>query len=451
MKNLSRVVWNEGMYLGPQHFQLQNRYFEDSIRFVTSALWFAPYGLAGFGLDAEALRNGTLAALHARGVFPDGLAFQMPEADPLPPPRNITDLFPPARDKVTIHLAIPSQKSDGLNCIPIDESATGPTTRFWAEPHVLYDETTGRDEKPVKLGRKNIRLLLDFELAEDDVTLPIARVTRDGSGRFVFDPEFVPPCLEVAGSERLMMVLRRLIEILEEKSAALSAHKRSSGKSWAEYSTTDLARFWMLHSVNSAIPPLRNLFQSKRGHPEQLYAEMARLAGSLCTFAVESHPRDVPLYNHAHLDETFTSLDIMIRRLLEILVPTNVITIPLRKFADYFYEGEVSDQRCLDRAQWIFAVNSSIGEAPLITLTPQLAKVCSRRWVPELVKRALGGLPMNHQSLPPSSVSRRIDWQYFSITRHGPCWDDIVKTRQVGVYVPGELPDPQIELLVVLE
>ena len=30
MKLLSRVVWAEGMYLAPQHFQAQNRYFEEA-------------------------------------------------------------------------------------------------------------------------------------------------------------------------------------------------------------------------------------------------------------------------------------------------------------------------------------------------------------------------------------------------------------------------------------
>ena len=72
MKQLSRVVWSEGMYLGPHHFQVQGRYFEDSIRFATSSLWFEPWGLAGCELDSEALINGTLSVLHARGIFPDG-------------------------------------------------------------------------------------------------------------------------------------------------------------------------------------------------------------------------------------------------------------------------------------------------------------------------------------------------------------------------------------------
>ena len=53
MKQLSRVVWSEGMYLGPHHFQVQSRYFEDSIRFSTSSLWYAPWGLIAIKLDAE--------------------------------------------------------------------------------------------------------------------------------------------------------------------------------------------------------------------------------------------------------------------------------------------------------------------------------------------------------------------------------------------------------------
>jgi len=37
------------------------------------------------------------------------------------------------------------------------------------------------------------------------------------------------------------------------------------------------------------------------------------------------------------------------------------------------------------------------------------------------------------------------------VSRSGPCWDHIVQTRQLGLYVPGDLPDPAVELLVILE
>ena len=113
MKYLSRVVWSEGMYLAPHHFQVQSRYFEDSIRFIASSLWYQSYGLIGGQLDAQALVNGTVSVLHARGIFPDGLAFHMPESDPLPKTRNIADLFPVARDKVTVMLAVPPRRPEG--------------------------------------------------------------------------------------------------------------------------------------------------------------------------------------------------------------------------------------------------------------------------------------------------------------------------------------------------
>ena len=435
------------MYLGPHHFQVQSRYFEDSTKFAVSSLWFAPYGVAGCEFDADALQNGTVSVLHARGMFPDGLAFAMPECDPLPPARSIADLFPPTRDSLTILLAVPDRKPGGRNCaLPPEDSDSA---RYVASAYPVRDESTGADERPVSLGRKNLRLLLDTESTEGLVTMPVARVIRDGSGHFAFDPVFIPPCLQISASESLMLMLRRLIEILEEKSAAMS--RTPGGSSFAEFSSREIASFWLLHAVNSGLAPLRHLWISKRGHPEELYLEMARLAGSLCTFAMESHPRDIPLYNHDRLDETFRVLDQHIRRHLETIVPTNCISIPLQPGEKYFYEGEIVDQRCLNRSRWILAVRAAAGEVEVITRTPQIVKVCSAAFVPQLVKRALPGMALTHLPAPPPAVSAKVDFQYFSISKGGPCWDHLVQTRRVGVYVPGDLPDAELQLLVVLE
>jgi type VI secretion system protein ImpJ len=140
------------MHLGPHHFQAQSRYFEDSIQFATSSLWFEPFGLVGLEVDADALKNGTVSIVTARGIFPDGLPFHMPESDPLPAPRNITELFPPTRDTLTVLLAIAPRQADGQNTALGDGEANG--ARFIAEARVFHDENTGRDEKPVRLGRR---------------------------------------------------------------------------------------------------------------------------------------------------------------------------------------------------------------------------------------------------------------------------------------------------------
>jgi type VI secretion system protein ImpJ len=144
-------------------------------------------------------------------------------------------------------------------------------------------------------------------------------------------------------------------------------------------------------------------------------------------------------------------LDHHIRTHLETVVPTNVISIPLQKSADYFYEGEITDQRCLDRARWILSIRCATGEVEVIGKTPQLVKICSKLFIPKLVERALPGMELTHLPIPPSSISTQVDAQYFGISRSGPCWEHIVQTRQVGIYVPGELPHPKLELLVILE
>ena len=133
------------------------------------------------------------------------------------------------------------------------------------------------------------------------------------------------------------------------------------------------------------------------------------------------------------------------------LVPTNCVSIALQRRDNYFWEGDLPDTRYFGDVRWYFSISSAVGEAELIMLTPQLAKVCSARFVPELVRRALPGMPLTHVSVPPASLSPRIQNQYFLVNRGGPCWDHLVETRRVGIYVPGDIPNPNLELLILLE
>ena len=228
----------------------------------------------------------------------------------------------------------------------------------------------------MQLGRKNLRLLLDTEPAGDLLTMPIARVVRDGAGHFAYDANFVPPVLRISASTRLMLLVQRLIEILDDKSTTINRGARNTSGGRAEFSTRQIASFWLMHAVNSALAPLRHQFIAKRGHPEELFVEMSRLAGALCTFALDSHPRDLPLYDHDNLSDCFETLDRHIRAHLEIIVPTNCISIPLKRTENYYYEADVTDQRCLGRSRWLLP-SAPDGRRRLMAKAPPLIKVCS--------------------------------------------------------------------------
>ncbi len=465
MRQLSRVVWHEGMHLAQHHFQAQSRYAEDASTFALSQLFPFPYGLSAVTLDADALRNGTVSLLQARGILPDGLAFQIPDSDPAPTPRDLSDIFSPTQESHVVHLAIPAFRPNGANCvIPAqvgsqggagsgrDSDALGTDSeaaRFRLELRKVVDESAGRDEQSVGLGRRNFRLLLDDELSADDVSIPLARVRRDGTGHLVYDAGFIPPLLQIGASERLLWLLRRLVEVLDVKGETIGGRRRADAL--GDFAAREVASFWLLHTIHASLPALRHQLEMRRGSPEALFVELSRLAGSLCTFALHSHPRNLPVYDHDRLEETFGALERHIREHLDVVIPESCLSVPLVRESPVLHVAPLSDPRIFGRSRWILGVRAALTTAELAHRMPQYSKVCAHRFVLKLVERALPGLTMEHIVSPPPAISPRSDTVYFGLTKAGPCWDTIVQTREIGVYVPDAVPEAEMELLVVLE
>ena len=448
MKFLSRVVWSEGMYLAPHHFQTQSRYFEDSAAFLSASLWREPWGLLYIELDSKAIENGTASLLHASGIFPDGLSFDIPTSDAAPPARDLTNLFPASATELTLFLAISARKNDGYDSSIADPSAGA---RYLSTPIILRDETNGIDEREIEVGRKNIRILTENELSPEMLSLPLARVTRDYHGRLVYDEEFAPAVLRISASDTLTLMLQQLLELIGEKSATITRGTQRLQRFEPGISALDIANYWFLHSLHSSLPPLRHLIQTRHAHPADCFLELSRLAGALCTFAVDSDPRDLPEYDHRNPGPSFRALGAHIRRHLEIVVPSNTITLVFSPAGSYIYQAAVTDERCLRRARWILGVRSSIGESEQLRLVPRLVKVCSARFVPELVKRALPGMTLTHLPVPPTAIRAAADMQYFSVDTSGACWEHILHTKNVGIYIPGEIANPEFTLTAIVE
>src|ERR1039458_7495540 len=135
MKFLSRVVWSEGMHLGPHHFQTQSRYFEDT-------LWF--------------------------------LSSDLPDCDSVPEPAQLSGLFASTDSEIILHLAIPPRLDQGLDC----DLAGGASARYGAVQRTVRDDSVGQGENSVSFARKNLVLLSQAQLSSDTVSFPIARIFR---------------------------------------------------------------------------------------------------------------------------------------------------------------------------------------------------------------------------------------------------------------------------------
>lgn len=447
MRRLQPVIWSKGTFLTPQHLQAQDRFIESILEFRMQTQAFRPWGFQRLKLDQAALAAGTVSIVEASGFFPDGLAFEIPETDPAPPPRPFADQFEPDQESLDLYLAIPPLREHGIN---VSVNHHGADTRFRSDLTLLRDENTGTSEKSILVARKNFRFLNEYENREGVSAMAVARVQRTSSDSFQLDPHFVPPLLSIAASDYLMSIARRLTEILSAKSASLSGVRRQKNQSLADFTASDVANFWLLYTTNTYLPQIRHLFEVKRGHPEELFFAMLSMAGVLTTFSREIRPSDLPAYHHEDLGACFTDLDEKLRLLLETVVPSNFAALPLKQVRNSIYATAIADDKYLTNTHLYLAVAAETPEANLIRKVPQLVKVCSADHIDHLVRQALPGVPLTHVAVPPAAIPVKLNYQYFSLSQSGGAWEAVGRARNLAAYVPGDFPNPKLELIVVL-
>ena len=447
MRQMQPVLWTKGVLLSPQHFQTQDRFLEDLLEFQLSTLAFCPWGFRRLEIDREALAGGSFAIAAAAGILPDGLLFDMPLSDPVPPPKQLEGAFSPDQQTLDVYLAIPEYRYGGHN---VSAAQRDRDTRYRAEELLRRDETTGRSERPIQVARKNVRILLEGESTDGSTILRTARLTRTTSGDYQLDAQFVPPLIDIEASEYVMAVARRLVEILSTKSTELAGMRRQKNQSLADFGIADVASFWLLYTINSYLPELRHIYETRRGHPAAFYEMMLALAGALSTFSMRIHPRDLPSYEHDELGACFGKLDAQLRELLETVVPANTVSLPLRVVQPSVHAAALDQDKYIAAPQLFLAISGPGKANELVKRVPSLLKVSAAGQLDHLIRQALPGITLTYVPTPPSAVPVKLDYHYFMLQKTGPEWDAVSRARNIAAYVPGEMGEVQIELVVLL-
>jgi len=446
VKQLQQVVWSKGTFLTPQHLQLQDRFVDDNLQFQLEAVSYRFWGFASLRIDEAKLVEGQFALSEASGVAPDGLLFDFPLSDAAPASRSIGQFFGEQNKTVGVYLAVPERKDGGVNV----SSQPGTKTRFHSEVRMIRDENSGLLEKPVQLARKNLRLLLEGENLEGNTVMQVAVAEKKADGTFRLSPTFVPPMIDIHGSSVLLGIVRGLVETLGARSSLLAGARRQRNQSLADFTASDVANFWLLYTINSNLPIFRHLFHRAKVHPEQLYTAMLSLAGALTTFSTTMHPRDLPEYKHDDLGTCFLDLEQKLRILLETVVPTNFVALPLKLVRPSIYATAIDDDKYLRNTRLYLAVSAEMKDADLIAKVPQLMKVAGAGQVDDIVRRAMPGLKLMPVASPPTEIPVKLKYKYFSLDASGAVYEGIQRARNLGVYAPAEFPGVQLELIILL-
>ena len=81
---------------------------------------------------------------------------------------------------------------------------------------------------------------------------------------------------------------------------------------------------------------------------------------------------------------------------------------------------------------------------------PHLVKVSAAGQLDHLIRQALAGIALTYVPTPPSTIPVKLNHHYFVLQKAGPEWDAVSRARNIAAYVPGELGEVQLELVVVL-
>lgn len=436
------------MLLTPHHFQQSDNYHEELLNSRLAALHPYEWGILDLQLNREAIANGAVELLHCRAVMPDGLLVSIPEADHAPNARAVEGHFDPAAERLDVHLAVPARRSGASN-YQTNGAAKNQLLRYVQEVSTVPDETTGENERQIAIARGNLRLLFGDESREGYSAIKIAELERTPTGQLTLSENWIAPALAVAASPWLVNMLRQLVEILITKSGTLSEQRRQRAASLADFTTSEVAIFWLLHTVNSSLPTLSHLFRTRIVHPERLYVRMAELAGELMTFVTDHHPKDIVRYEHTDLYFTFSQLAAQIRELLEIVIPTRCVAIPLENVRKSLYVGHVLDEQLLKEASFFLGVRAQIPESRLLELVPRVIKIAARDVIDAVVGSALPGVTLTPASPPPAPIPTRAGFRYFGLDSVGPYWDTIRGSKTIAVYVPDEFPEVKLELYAI--
>ena len=263
MSAYNRVIWSEGLFLQPQHFQQQERYFERYVEARCGSLVPHSWGFTEIEFEPDFLSIGKAAVRRVAGVFPDGTPFRMPDDDPLPKP---IDIGPDVRDQI-LYLGVPLRRSGQLES---DRETDGDelARHDVRELQASNDASSGGEAALLEVGALRTRLLLASEVTQAYACVPLAHIVECRADRQVVLAEnFIPTVLHVRTASRLAAFTTELLGLLHQRGEALAGRVAATGRGAA----AEFAEFLMLLAINRYEPLVAHYAESGNLHPESLF------------------------------------------------------------------------------------------------------------------------------------------------------------------------------------
>ena len=442
MSTYSKVIWSEGLFLRPQHFQQQDRYFERYVETRCQALTSHSWGFTEIEIERDFLAIGKLGVRRAAGVFPDGTPFRMPEDCPVPPPLEIgADV----RDQI-VYLAVPLRHSGAQE---VDRAVGGDGLAR----HDVYEleardaTSNGADVALLEVGAMRTRLLLEKDVTGAYACVPLAQVVEVRTDRqVVLDDRFIPTVLDARAAGRLSTFMTELLGLLHHRGEALAGRVSATGRG----TTAEIADFLMLQAINRLEPVVAHYTDAGVVHPEELFRFGVAAAGELATFTTPGkRPPALSAYRHERLRESFEPVMAALRSAFSVVLEQSAIPIPIEPKRFGVSVATVADRTLYSTAVFVLAARADLPAEEVRQRFPAQLKLGPVEKLRELVNLQLPGVPVHAIPVAPRQIPYHAGFVYFELDQSHELWSQLRGSGGIGMHVAGEFPGLVLEFWAV--
>lgn len=429
----NRVIWSEGLFLQPHHFQQHDRYFESYVEGRCRSLHNHSWGFTELRLDNAQLGIGKIAIASARGVFPDGTPFNIPEDDRAPAPIDLNESIRECR----VYLALPTRRF-GEREVDGAEQREGLARYVQREVETQDASSDGQSVALMRVGTLRTRLLLETEQREEYACIGAAHIVEVKADRSIaLKQSYVPTVLDGQASPFLSGFMNELQGLLHHRGEALAGRVSASGRGGA----AEIAEFLLLQAVNRYEPVVAHLAALPGVHPEELYRNLVGIAGELATFtSAAKRAGEFPQYRHDDLKATFDPVIAALRESLGAVMEQTAVQIPLKEPRYGIRAAPLADRSLLGSASFVLAVRSDMPGEELRRRFPAQTKIGSVERIRDLVNAQLPGVVIRALPVAPRQIPYHADFTYFELDRASDYWPDFQNSGGFAIHVGGEFP-----------
>lgn len=429
-----KVIWHDGLFLLPQHFQQQEKFLA-ALSLLPLQLHSFAWGFQEIVLDAHALLQGRVVLRAASGIFPDGTPFCFPQGQSAPKPINM----PASQQNFTVYLGLPNTEEDfqGNNDINDAESYC----RYRQIERDAVSTVSGKEQTvALQAASLSVHLFVDAnevtgecrhlsQVADkrDFSAIPIAFIKEtDANGLAVKDEAFWPPLINIRTFAPLRAVLEEVLGLLAQRRQTLmTAFDQAQASS-------GMIEGLRLMVINRYFPVINHLSKLPMCHPERFYEVLAQLACELSSLEAESADQGPDVlqlsYVHTQLYDCFTVLRRLIHQGLTRLVAPTAQEIPLKNIQTGVFHAEVLDRTCFNidvaKGSWVLAVKASMPVSELKMTLSDVIRISAIEKMGELLKGGVSGIVLNELPVAPKELQYHQGYVYFQLEPHSLFWPD---------------------------